>query len=956
MRTCFAVFALASGLVVLGAAPLQAEPRFVGARVNGDAVSGPEITDWQDGNVRPKLDGKELFEASNPIRWVRDTSLPIDANPAAFVEFYGGDRLAGTVIAGYTGQETLWWRQPPHVGFTPAAKLDWVDASRPEGLRLQTRWLKRVVWRPRDDTRYAPGTAFFRDGSQTTFRAARWLESGVRLLVDSESREVSYSDLAELHLPRLDSWPAWWEQAAVLTPNPEAPGAIAQFETIDGSRLTTSNARTTPLSRGGGNPEHWYSLIQPAWSLDPLFVAHRTIHTRRYFAIHEVPLSALEPTRIVQRATLASLGEPRIDRTVNGLWPASNGRPLGWSLGVHAFSEVEYERPNLPGTFRAVCGLDQSVGTGGCVRPAITWGTAGSGTGTGAETRGDAAMTGPVLVGSSSLHDSGPLALPQSPGGRMSLVVDPVLEELPEGADPLEIRDLANWGEPLFTLDPLACRQEIAKYESRAVSAWDGWTPDRSSSSALKLATQSDPGDPRTRRYWLDVSAPGSVIRLTRRLAIEPRHRWLLVSCNRFEKQTEPSVIQVLIDGRAVAEFEVPLRHAWQEAAPVLIPVDRFAGRTVEIELVQFSESAASRVEWRAIQLTDRDPQRVAVFEDEPDIAEHLALGQGLLAVSDEKPWSGTSCLRLAPGERESATFLTTAETPQGIAIRGTPKLGEYRFVRFAWRKTGGKSIAIHFAREGAFPPPDTSEPRLALRYHIGRLGQLDYGNGLKIKDAPNENWEVVTRDLFADFGDVNLTGLRLTCADGESAWFDHLYFARRQEDFESVDPGRQKRTDPLQTASDEVKRELLGWTYEPARFTELISQAAPRWSSSKIGEGLRLWKQFKGRERVLQTHPVDPKTPCVLRSAVTLPEGAPSKLKLVVTQFNPESDWLLKVKVAGEFVHEQLINAALTKNEWAEIEVDLSKFAGQTVPVELHHHPNNWSFETGYWAKIALE
>ena len=281
---------------------------------------------------------------------------------------------------------------------------------------------------------------------------------------------------------------------------------------------------------------------------------------------------------------------------------------------------------------------------------------------------------------------------------------------------------------------------------------------------------------------------------------------------------------------------------------------------------------------------------------------------------------------------------------------------GENRFVRIAWRKTGGKSIAIHFAREGAFPPPDTSEPRLALRYHIGRLGQLDYGNGLKIKDAPNENWEVVTRDLFADFGDVNLSGMRLTCADGESAWFDHLYFARRQEDFESVDPGRQKRTDPLQTASDEVKRDLLDWTYEPTRFTELISQTAPRWSSSKIGEGLRLWKQFKGRERVLQTHPVDPKTPCVLRSAVTLPEGKATRLKLAVTQFNPESDWLLKVKVAGEFVHEQLINAALTKNEWAEIEVDLSKFAGQTVPVELHHHPNNWSFETGYWARIAVE
>ncbi len=105
----------------------------------------------------------------------------------------------------------------------------------------------------------------------------------------------------------------------------------------------------------------------------------------------------------------------------------------------------------------------------------------------------------------------------------------------------------------------------------------------------------------------------------------------------------------------------------------------------------------------------------------------------------------------------------------------------------------------------------------------------------------------------------------------------------------------------------------------------------------------------------MLQTHPPDPKSPCILRTATKIPNGTP-KLRLTVTQFNKESDWQLKVRIGDEFVYDQLVNAALTNNDWAEIEVDLTKYAGQFVPIELHHHPNNWSYETGYWARIAIE
>ena len=47
----------------------------------------------------------------------------------------------------------------------------------------------------------------------------------------------------------------------------------------------------------------------------------------------------------------------------------------------------------------------------------------------------------------------------------------------------------------------------------------------------------------------------------------------------------------------------------------------------------------------------------------------------------------------------------------------------------------------------------------------------------------------VVTRDLFADFGEFTLTGLALSPVDGEFALFDHIYLGTPPEDFELVKP-----------------------------------------------------------------------------------------------------------------------------------------------------------------------
>ena len=45
----------------------------------------------------------------------------------------------------------------------------------------------------------------------------------------------------------------------------------------------------------------------------------------------------------------------------------------------------------------------------------------------------------------------------------------------------------------------------------------------------------------------------------------------------------------------------------------------------------------------------------------------------------------------------------------------------------------------------------------------------------------------VVTRDLFADFGEFTLTGLALSPVDGEYALFDHIYLGASTESLDTV-------------------------------------------------------------------------------------------------------------------------------------------------------------------------
>lgn len=139
------------------------------------------------------------------------------------------------------------------------------------------------------------------------------------------------------------------------------------------------------------------------------------------------------------------------------------------------------------------------------------------------------------------------------------------------------------------------------------------------------------------------------------------------------------------------------------------------------------------------------------------------------------------------------------------LPIREEPGPGEYRFIRFAWKKHGGQAVCLELlaedgpaspaadappgdGEERTAPPIDSSVPEGAgvrRGYHAGPIPQC-FGPSKAVTPKLPGEWTVVVRDLFADFGEFTLTGMAFIAGDGESALFDHVVLGRRPADLET--------------------------------------------------------------------------------------------------------------------------------------------------------------------------
>lgn len=154
-----------------------------------------------------------------------------------------------------------------------------------------------------------------------------------------------------------------------------------------------------------------------------------------------------------------------------------------------------------------------------------------------------------------------------------------------------------------------------------------------------------------------------------------------------------------------------------------------------------------------------------------------------------------------------------------------------------------------------------------------------------------------------------------------------------------------------LAGAGEVVPRETLN----PKEFGQLVNEILPDFTTNRSGEqGVGILKDHFGRSGVLRTHPVSAEQPCVLVGQFAIPAGKKTRL-LVDVSHDAKGDWRLIVRANGEQLLSRDVGPKTCQDGWAAVQIDLSKFAGKDVRLELQNAATGWSWEYGYWGGARL-
>jgi len=346
-----------------------------------------------------------------------------------------------------------------------------------------------------------------------------------------------------------------------------------------------------------GGPETWYHMVQPAWSLEPLWVPFKTIRMRWSFPPDAIPLSRLRPDKTVSPMML----KWRADRNTDGGQLHSGGLVAGWGFGVHAHSELSFTLPNTAVSFRSRLGLDRFVDTGGCVRARVFLGSIAE----------KPVYQSPLIIGSDKTADTGSIRLSAKSQEPLKLIlqVDPVDRDHPPNADPLNIRDKFDWLEPQINLDPGRLRGEVFRHMSLCRSVWRDWTVSQDPGGRYEWGNWMDRSARYERGIFLPlVSAKGKPLKLSREMRIPADHQWLIVDVGAGDlKNIDPKAISLRVGGKDIPAEKPPVRQWWRRrTVPLVFAIRQHAGKNVKLELTQRPDG--ERLYWRAIATSNSTP------------------------------------------------------------------------------------------------------------------------------------------------------------------------------------------------------------------------------------------------------------------------------------------------------------------------------------------------------------
>jgi len=187
-------------------------------------------------------------------------------------------------------------------------------------------------------------------------------------------------------------------------------------------------------------------------------------------------------------------------------------------------------------------------------------------------------------------------------------------------------------------------------------------------------------------------------------------------------------------------------------------------------------------------------PRKSAVAElledDAAGLLAKLKSRSGDAVVETKEVYSGSQAVKVLPMQ------IYDRDVPEWkYRIVEKPKEGEYRYLRFAWKADGcaGIMLQMHDVKDWH------------IRYTAGTNSQ---GWQTKfVADKAPADWVVVTRDLYADFGERTIQGLALTVFGGKAGYFDHIYFGRSIEELDRIDATGVAEGKAKSLAADELNQ-----------------------------------------------------------------------------------------------------------------------------------------------------
>lgn len=141
----------------------------------------------------------------------------------------------------------------------------------------------------------------------------------------------------------------------------------------------------------------------------------------------------------------------------------------------------------------------------------------------------------------------------------------------------------------------------------------------------------------------------------------------------------------------------------------------------------------------------------------------------------------------------------------------------------------------------------------------------------------------------------------------------------------------------------------------DKSKWQKLIAAVAPGFEVRNVGEG-GVVRHAKFRNAVaVQTHPADKKSPSRLIRSLNVPKDKQTSLKIRVSH-HPHGDWQLRVLAGKDVLLDQAVSSkTVAKDEWLDVKVPLSKYAGQKINLAIENRASGWHNEWAYWSKVAI-